>query len=420
MGVYKPAASRFYQYDFQYKNRRYSGSTNVTTLKKAEKVEEKVRADVALGLYDDKAQMTLDDACGRWWSEKGQHLATGKPKAMAKKPAATKARLRKKAKPGEPPLSDVERRLGIVIRLLGAQTRLVDIGSDEISKAIETRRGETYQKTPDRPATATKPAFKAKRYPVSNGTVNADIIITLQRIMNRARKTWEVAPLKVIDWGELRLKEPEPEIRVYTAAQRTAWRDQCDPVAGRQLDILLRYGLRLNELFFPPDAFIPAEDGAPAALAINKRKRGVMMMPLRTDDAADLAARVGRAKAAGLDTIWFEEVVTGEGEGAERVILEPMTYYGSQARLRSAAARAGITLPRVIHGSRHHAATVFLSKSKNIKLTQALLGHADIKSTQRYAHAMNHDLWAALEADGEIPKPQNSPEAKPKRVRKTK
>lgn len=69
---------------------------------------------------------------------------------------------------------------------------------------------------------------------MSNGTVNADIIITLQRIMNRARETWEVAPLKVIDWGELRLKEPEPEIRVYTAAQRTVWSDQCDPVAGRR------------------------------------------------------------------------------------------------------------------------------------------------------------------------------------------
>jgi integrase len=69
------------------------------------------------------------------------------------------------------------------------------------------------------------------------------------------------------------------------------------------------------------------------------------------------------------------------------------------ARLRSAARRAGLgALPRLIHGARHHAGTDFLRSSKNLKLTQRLLGHKDIQSTMRYAHALDDDLIAALEA----------------------
>ncbi len=53
----------------------------------------------------------------------------------------------------------------------------------------------------------------------------------------------------------------------------------------------------------------------------------------------------------------------------ERTLLEPMTYYGLQTRIRSAAKRAGIKLSRVIHGARHHAGTVMLGKTGNLKLT---------------------------------------------------
>lgn len=365
MTVYKPAKSRFYQYDFRYKGKRYTGSTGVETMRKAEAVERHIRGEVALGLHDDQAGMTLDQGAGQWWEEVGKHLRTAK---------------------------DVERRLETLLRLMGKDTRLVDINTRRVSIAIEKRRGETYQKAPD------KPGKPAKRYPVANATVNADIISPLRRILRRAETVWEVKPIAKIDWKALTLAEPEPEIRLYTADQRAAWIGQCDPVAGRALEYLLRYGLRLNELFFPPAAYLPADEFAGPRLAINKRKRGVMLLPLREDDARDVAARVGRAQAAELETIWFEEkVIPACGKRPERVILEPLTYYGLQARLRSAAKRAGINMARVIHGARHHAGTVMLGKTGNLKLTQQLLGHADIKSTLRYAHALEGDLRQALE-----------------------
>lgn len=362
MSVYKPAKSRFYQYDFRYKGKRYTGSTGVTTIRKAEEVERKIREDVALGLYDDDAGMTLDEGAGRWWEEVGKYLRTAR---------------------------DVERRLEILLRLVGGKTQLVDITTRRVAAAIEKRRGETYQKAPD------QPGRPAKRYRVKNATVNADVVGMLRRILTRAETVWGVKPIPKVDWKALTLAEPEPEVRVYSPHQQEAWLAQCDPVARAALEMLLTYGLRLSELFFAPDSFDPSGP----RLAINKRKRGALLLPLRGDHGRDLASRVGRAQAAGLKTVWFEErVVPAAGTRDERVELVPLSYYGLQARLRSAAKRAGLAMPRLIHGARHHAGTVMLAKTGNLRLTQRLLGHADIQSTLRYAHADESQLRDALES----------------------
>jgi integrase len=106
----------------------------------------------------------------------------------------------------------------------------------------------------------------------------------------------------------------------------------------------------------------------------------------------------GRARAHKLDTPWYDEVKRGA-----RTVLEPISYYGLQARLNSAAKRAGITLGRKIHGARHHAGTTVLRKTGDLRLAQKLLGHADIKSTMKYAHALDEDLRRALGAEVEEP-----------------
>jgi integrase len=77
-------------------------------------------------------------------------------------------------------------------------------------------------------------------------------------------------------------------------------------------------------------------------------------VPLREEHARELAARIGRARAAGLEHPWFVD---------------------------------------------------------NLKLSQRLLGHANIQSTMRYAHALEGDLRAALEDETDASS-RNSPEAK--------
>jgi len=56
------------------------------------------------------------------------------------------------------------------------------------------------------------------------------------------------------------------------------------------------------------------------------------------------------------------------------------------------------------HDTRHTTATRVLRKS-NLRVVQKLLGHSDVKTTTKYAHALDEDVLAALEAAS----PTNTP-----------
>jgi integrase len=87
-----------------------------------------------------------------------------------------------------------------------------------------------------------------------------------------------------------------------------------------------------------------------------------------------------------------------------------MTYSGVDTAWGRALAKAGMTGLH-LHDLRHTAATRLLSKSQNLRLAQKLLRHRDIRSTLRYAHALDEDLRDALEATRNSGK---SPETAPK------
>lgn len=358
MTVYKTSKSRFFQYDFVVKGKRYTGSTKVETKRKAETVEKNLRDQIALGV-DPDGGMTLDEAAGRLWLEVDRH--------------------RKSAK-------ILLHRLKIVTRLLGPGTRLVDLSTRKVSIAIEKRRGETYARGKGK---------KAKRYVLADATVNSDIVKPLRRLLNRARKTWEIKGIPEIDWKSLFLVEPEVEIRHFSDAYQQAWVDACGPTEQFALELLLTYGWRLNELFFPVDDFKPDTPDGPG-LALNKRKKGAAFFPLREPDARRIAARVGVAQAAGFKTIWIERNEKGQ--------LVEVKYAAMQGRIRRAAARAGVDHDRLIHSIRHHVGTDFLNETGDLRMTQKLLAHRDIKSTLRYAHALDSGLRNAI-------KSRNSPGA---------
>jgi integrase len=76
----------------------------------------------------------------------------------------------------------------------------------------------------------------------------------------------------------------------------------------------------------------------------------------------------------------------------------PMTYSGVASAWKRAMRAAGVEGLRLYDATRHTAATRLLSKSQNIRLAQKLLRHRDLRSTLRYAHALDQDLRDALEA----------------------
>lgn len=367
MSVYKPAKSRFFQYDFIVSRKRFHGSTGQATRRSAEAVERIKRLEAATGQLGAIAKLTLDDATGQWWREVG----IGRGDAV-----------------------DVERRITTLLAIMGKDTTLGDIDQAAVARAIETRRGQTMVRSKKK---------DAKAYLPSNATVNRDIVETLRPVLRRARSHWAGKGdhgLPEIDWRALRLREPRALSRLYGAEEKLRWIEACDEDVRLALEILLTYGLRFGELFFPASAL--TLDPVQPVLTLQKgRKRDVLLqLPLRLDHARALAARQSRAVAGKLDHLWFYEGPKG-----------PVSYTYSQMeyRLDKAATVAGVGGGRRIHGARHHAGSTMLKRTGgNMKAVQSLLGHATINSSQRYAHVLIDDLRIALEDAI----PQNSPEPK--------
>jgi integrase len=141
------------------------------------------------------------------------------------------------------------------------------------------------------------------------------------------------------------------------------------------LDFILRYGVRLNEAFFPPEAFdAPTEEAA-----VRKRKNGLPhIVTLLPEDAELMAERVRLARAGGFRTVWLRP----NGKG-----LRAITPRAFQSACQAALRKTGIADARPVHDWRHHAGTTLLRRTNNLKLVQELLGHENIASTVRYAHA---------------------------------
>jgi integrase len=385
VSVYKPRNSRIWQFDFVVAGTRYHGSTGVMTRRAAEGVERTKRNEVASGQFGSVAQMTFDAAAGRYWEEKGKHRGDA---------------------------DDVERRIEVLLILIGKTTKLADIHQAKVAEAIEKRRGMTYTKRRGDQTDAMKAKARkrdrdkgpVKEYAPTAATVNRDVIDTLRPILRRARTHWTPKNsqhgLPEIDWRELRLTEPRELVRTYSARERGSWVDACEAENVRlAVEMILTYGLRFGELFFEPGAFMPeTDDGAVLKLQKGRKKDVVLYLPIVERHARQLAALAGRAVAAGLPHLWFDEK-------AGKLI--PLTYGQLEYRVRKAADAGGVQGERRIHGARHHAGSAMLRKTKNLKAVQQLLGHATIASSQRYAHVLIGDLRAALEDDI----PRNSPEA---------
>ena len=66
-------------------------------------------------------------------------------------------------------------------------------------------------------------------------------------------------------------------------------------------------------------------------------------------------------------------------------------------RLKALSKRLGIAPPLTPHRFRHSAATLLIEEGIDIRMVQALLGHANLKTTEIYARVSNHALRRALE-----------------------
>lgn len=77
---------------------------------------------------------------------------------------------------------------------------------------------------------------------------------------------------------------------------------------------------------------------------------------------------------------------------------EPVSPRYVQQMVKRLAARAGIAKDIHPHTLRHSFATDLYRETKDIRLTQKALGHANLATTQIYTHLVDEDLEAALKS----------------------
>ncbi|MGH7119180.1 MAG: tyrosine recombinase [Acetobacteraceae bacterium] len=175
------------------------------------------------------------------------------------------------------------------------------------------------------------------------------------------------------------LSEAEVEALLGAAGARS---DHAGLVAKAALEILYASGLRVSELLsLTPQAF---SEGAPVLLVRGKGAKE-RMVPI------SVAARVATKALLAARPPGGRFLFTG------RDPRRAMTRQGFAALLKHVGLAAGIDPARVSpHVLRHSFASHMLAHGADLRSLQALLGHADIATTEIYTHVLAERLSRLL------------------------
>lgn len=366
MSVYRKKGSPYWWFDYQYKGRRQVGSTGCESEAKATKYERDHRERIALDYARDGGWVepaapakTLLEAATTWWAMKGQALGRAHDE------------------------KDRRNRLARAVDYVGGDKPVLALTTADVATAIQRRRGVLVK-----PHNAKGPGHVA-----ANATVNRDIIETIRPVINHAADLADVAapPIK---WGTLREKTNKPKARDFSdegvadfvAALPEHWRAFAH--------IGLRYGLRCHEMFFHP-----REVELRRLVILDRKADDDHFIPLHPDDAAMLNVLAQRAIDAGLDTVWFRELKGWKYNAPAEPRLKALKYNSAIWAFRQAVRKAELPGAKGSHDMRRNAAMKALRASGgNLRAVQKLLGHADIKSTMVYAHALEEDVRGVIDA----------------------
>ena len=299
------------------------------------------------------ASLLIDDVAGRLWNDEAQYDA---------EPSAT------------------SKNIARLVEYFGKTKPLTDIDHNEVKKLVAWRRGHRIK---DRKNAAL----------ISNATVNRSATKVLQRVFTFARDggaSFQNEP----KWAELLLPEPLERVRELqddeAAASDEAMRDDYGPffqfvrASGlRQKECVT---LRWNEVNF----------GTKQIVRLGKGGRRVVF-PI-TDSIREILFPLQGQHPEFVFT--YVAVYGNKGLGKVRGQRYPLTLTGAKAAWQRMRAKAGVKDFR-FHDYRHDFGTKLLRATGNLKLVQKALNHRDIKSTLRYAHVLDQDVAAAVEAVAE-------------------
>jgi integrase len=345
MSLYRKPRSPYWHFDFQWRGRRFHGSTKCTTRREAAKVEaaerEKAKAFVAQ-TEAARTSLRLDDVAGRYWSEHAQHLA-GAPNA--------------------------EGHLARLIQYFGKDKLITEITDDDVTKLVAWRRGHWAR--PSQMEGLISP------YTVNHATEQ------LRKLFTRC-KLWGVRFQHEPHWRKHML--PVPSERVREVSEREA--DALDAVMRPDYAPFFAFarasGLRLAE------CLLRWSEVDWTARQIRKPGKGgrPVTVPITSEICELLWPLQGHHSE-------FVFTYVPQRRGADK-LRRPLTYSGVQTCWRRLCKRSGVVGLR-FHDLRHDFATKLLRETGNLRLVQKALGHRNIATTTRYAHVLDSDVAEAME-----------------------
>lgn len=332
--------SPYWYYDFVIKGVRFHGSTGLSGKREAQSFIDRIRQEILLPDVR-RPPITLDEACGLY----ADHGAT------------------------QPSWRCQRYILTALVTGLPKDRFLHDIGQRDLIAWVARRR-----------------------HGRKNSSVNREIDIMIA-VWNRATKArFNVGEMP--DWAALKLKVPRQTHRTLAATEET-WllgnirADVADAVrfmlasGWRRAEVL---GLRWNDIDMGAlTAVTPIKGGDTVTRPLGRHMLAIIANQPRvgpfvfTYVCARTAGRIRRAgdryplTATVLRQCWDDAIARGMECGA-------------------------LTRPIRIHDLRHTRATRMLRATGNLAAVQAALKHRNIKTTLQYAHVLDDDLRAALDA----------------------
>lgn len=347
MSVYRRPGQETYSYDFRWRGRRFSGATGCATKREAERVEAERRIAARAAAIPQASPLNFRAAASRYWLEVGQFHKNDK---------------------------DTLRTLHWLESAIGATTPLAEIGDERIAATVAAKRARG----------------------LAAATVNQSVGFPLRAILLRAARLWKQQTAE-IEWRRHILRAPAERVREASAGEEerlmAAMRGDYAPA----LRFAILTGCRRMEIvgltwqavdFFSGRFTVDGKRGRSRTIPMSKAVRDLLWR-LKDHHPAVVFTYAGR-------------------RGPDRGNRAPITLEGFKTEWRRARARAGITGLR-FHDTRHTAATRLLRATGNLRLAKELLGHASIATTMRYAHVMDEDLRAGLEAVEAAKSPRKIP-----------
>lgn len=379
MPLYRRKRSAFWWYDLTVQGTRLRGSTGATARDVAEVIETSIRHDALIRKATGaKPDLSLDDACARYWGEVARFQSNAKNTARA------------------------VRRL---LSRLGKTTPLSGLGSGKIADYVAKRRG-------DRRGRRARGAKGVDTRPlVSNATVNRDLEL-LRRIMRRAARTWGAAVAEV-GWTELLLQESAGRTRHLALEEERRLFQHLRPDFWPLVLFAALSGLRRSAIVRLTWRQVDLE-GLEVRVVLKSKEPGGRphIVPITPPMAAILQQERGRHSERVFTYVcernrWDRYRKRQQRKG-ERY---PFTANGWRKAWCAALEAAGVQDFR-FHDLRHTAATRLLAASGNLKAVQGMLGHSEIATTARYAHVDVAELRRIMGlAHGAAAHPRHSPAA---------